>query len=167
MTNLPEEQLTDGPLDALVERYRAELKRLNYGRATISIYLRSIDRLCRLMEKHGVALDGLTPDMAAELVLSADRHCDRQQYAVFIVKRFASYLAALGVAKPPEPPTPRELARAALRGDYEDYLRRQRGLSERTIGHCWRFADRFLAFRFGEGDVRQGAGVGRIIACLE
>jgi hypothetical protein len=28
MTNLPEEQLTDGPLDALVERYRAELKRL-------------------------------------------------------------------------------------------------------------------------------------------
>lgn len=40
--------------------------------------------------------------------------------------------------------------RAILRSDYEDYLRRQRGLSERTIFHCWRFADRFLDFRFDE-----------------
>lgn len=40
-----------------------------------------------------------------------------------------------------------------LRHDYEDYLRRQRGLSDRTIFHCWRFADRFLDFRFGQGDV--------------
>lgn len=46
---------------------------------------------------------------------------------------------------------------AGLRHDYEDYLRRQRGLSERTIGHCWRFADRFLVFRFGEGNVDLGA----------
>jgi len=33
---------------------------------------------------------------------------------------------------------------------YEEYLRRQMGLSERTIYHCWRFADRFLAHRFGD-----------------
>jgi integrase/recombinase XerD len=37
-----------------------------------------------------------------------------------------------------------------LRRDYETYLRRQRGLSERTIFHSWRIADRFLEFRFGE-----------------
>jgi hypothetical protein len=60
------------------------------------------------------------------------------------VRRFVGYLSALGVTKPPMLQTPRELARAALRRDYEHYLRRQRGLSERTIGHCWRFADRFL-----------------------
>ncbi|HOY79044.1 MAG TPA: tyrosine-type recombinase/integrase [Hyphomonadaceae bacterium] len=47
--------------------------------------------------------------------------------------------------------------RASLRCDYEDYLRRQRGLSERTIGHCWGFADRFLVFRFGEGDIELAA----------
>src|SRR6266852_2619620 len=35
-----------------------------------------------------------------------------------------------------------------LKLEYEDYLRNQRGLSERTIYHCWRFADRFLHFRF-------------------
>ena len=38
--------------------------------------------------------------------------------------------------------------RERLRREYEEYLRVQRGLSERTIYHCWRFADRFLEFRF-------------------
>jgi len=48
-------------------------------------------------------------------------------------------------------------ARAELKRDYEIYLRQQRGLSERTIFHCWRFADRFLQFRFGDeaGDLAQ------------
>jgi hypothetical protein len=44
----------------------------------------------------------------------------------------------------------KEIARAELRRNYETYLRRQRGLSERTIFHSWRIADRFLAFRFGK-----------------
>ena len=35
-----------------------------------------------------------------------------------------------------------------LKLEYEEYLRNQRGLNERSIYHCWRFADRFLAFRF-------------------
>jgi integrase/recombinase XerD len=149
---------TKGELfDALVDQYRVELERLNYGRATINAYLRSIHRLRQLMEEHRVALGELTPDIAAELVLRGDWHGDRRQYAVFIVSRFANYLATLGVAMPPTPPTARELARVALRRDYEDYLRRQRGLSERTIGHCWRFADRFLDFRFGGTEVDLGA----------
>lgn len=46
----------------------------------------------------------------------------------------------------------KEKARADLRRDYETYLHRQRGLSERTIFHSWRIADRFLEFHFG-GDV--------------
>jgi integrase/recombinase XerD len=66
------------------------------------------------------------------------------------------------------PPTARELARAALRRDYEDYLRRQRGLTEQTIGHYWRFADRFLDFRFGETEVELGAiTAGDIVAFLQ
>ena len=144
-------------LQMLMEQYRVELERLNYGRATINVYLRSIRRLRSLMEHQDVALDQLTPHIAAKLVLRADWHGDRQPYAVFIVRRFVAYRATLGVAKPPTPPTARELARSALRRDYEDYLRRQRGLSERTIGHCWRFADRFLGFRYGDAEIELGA----------
>jgi hypothetical protein len=35
-----------------------------------------------------------------------------------------------------------------LKLEYEDCLRNQRGLSEKSIYDCWRFADRFLHFRF-------------------
>ena len=35
----------------------------------------------------------------------------------------------------------KEICWADLRRDYETYLRRQRGLSERTIFHSWRIAD--------------------------
>ena len=59
-------------------------------------------------------------------------------------------LVERGLGKPLPPPTQAEETRAELRRDYETYLRRQRGLSESTIFHCWRFADRFLEFRFGE-----------------
>lgn len=167
MINSTTAQMAGDRLDGLVEQYRAELERLNYGRWTINAYLRSIRRLSRLMIEHDVALDDLTPDIATDLVLRADWRGHRQQYAAFIVRRFVGYLATLGVAKSP-PPTARDLAHATLRGDYENYLRRQRGLSERTIGHCWRFADRFLDFRFGKADVEMSAiRPGDIVAFLQ
>jgi site-specific recombinase XerD len=59
--------------------------------------------------------------------------------------------------KTPSASTNKDSARAELRQEYEKYLRQQRGLSERTIIHSWRFADRFLDFRFGEriGDLSE------------
>jgi integrase/recombinase XerD len=154
--------------DAIIARYRTELVRLNYIRETINVYIRSIRRLFGLMEEHGVTLGDLTPDIAADLVVQAPWRCDRQQYGVFIVRRFVEYLAAHGVAKPPPAPSPQELARAALCHDYEDYLRSQRGISERTIADCWRFADRFLRFRFGEGNVDFGRlAAGDVVGFLQ
>jgi site-specific recombinase XerD len=141
------------PFDVIVARYRVELERLNYIRPTINVYLRSIRRLFLLMDEQGVALADLTPDVAAGLVLQAPWRCDRQQYAAFIVRRFVKHLMAQGMAKPPTPLTAAELARAALRREYENYLRCQRGMSERTIDGCWRCADRFLTFRFGDKEI--------------
>jgi integrase/recombinase XerD len=74
----------------------------------------------------------------------------------------------LGLSKPAAPPPSRELARAAMRRGYEDYLRRQRGLSERTISECSRVAERFLDFRFGETKLNLSAITpGDIVAFLQ
>ena len=51
----------------------------------------------------------------------------------------------------------RQGARAALLANFEDYLIRQRGLSERTIYHTLRFANRFLDYRFGEETIEPSA----------
>ena len=71
----------------------------------------------------------------------------RKRYATFIIRRFIRYLIDAGAVRPPEPHRD-DSPLARLRQEYEEYLRVQRGLSERSIYHCWRFADRFIAFRF-------------------
>jgi integrase/recombinase XerD len=66
------------------------------------------------------------------------------------------------------PPTPKQIVRQALRHGYEDYLRRQRGLSDRSIYHCWRLADRFLDHRFGDrDDDLQRVTPGDVVAFLQ
>ncbi len=145
-------------LDAIIAQYRAELVRLNYVRGSINVYLRSIRRLFQLMEEQGVALGDLTPDVAAELVDRASWLCDRQQYAIFIAKRFVEYLSARGMAKLPVPSTPAETVRIGLRRDYE-LSSSPAGLSNKTIASCWYVADRFLTFRFGDkGQTTTGEG---------
>ncbi|HME23099.1 MAG TPA: tyrosine-type recombinase/integrase [Acetobacteraceae bacterium] len=153
MTTTTIANTADEYLDGLLQGYRAELQRLNYTPGTIHTYLCTIRRLWRIMEAHGVAVGELTPELAGELVRHEPTRVSRRPYAVIIARRFAAHLVACGLASPPAPPTAREIARAELRRDYEDFLQRQRGLSERTIADCWRFADRFLNFRFEEADV--------------
>ena len=70
--------------------------------------------------------------------------------------------------RPPGQPTPRQIACERLRHGYEDYLRRQRGLSKRTIYDSWRFADRFLDYRFGDTDIDLGVtSASDVIAFLQ
>src|SRR3546814_5866407 len=60
------------------------------------------------------------------------------------------------------------IARAALRVDYEEYLVRQRGISPRTLYHAWRFADRFLDHRFGDGEAKLAAiSAGDVVSFLQ
>lgn len=144
MTDRTTEPMTGQRLQVFIERYRVQLERLNYGRATINVYLRSIRRLRSLMEQQGVALVQLTPDIAGELVLRADWRGDRHEYAAFI--RQALCRLSLGArrdetadATDAKGTRARRVA-ARLRALSPSAARTERA----TIGHCWRFADRFL-----------------------
>ena len=108
------------------------------------------------MELHDLAPSCLSPERAAELVRREERKASEPHKCANIARRFAEHLIDIGVASAPSP-TPRQIARERLRHGYEDYHRRQRGLSERTAFHSWRFADRFLDYRFGDADIDLGA----------
>src|SRR5208282_364736 len=73
-----------------------------------------------------------------------------QTWGKFCLGRFIEHLREAGVAAVPPPPTKKTTARDRLRGEYETYLRRQRGLAESTIRNCIYYMERFLAFRFGD-----------------
>jgi len=129
-----------------VEALRAQ----SYTRGSILQYRNCLAHLGRRMEEAAVALNELDEAGALELIATVAEFRGRKIKAAYIVRRFVQWLAEQGAAKPLPPPRPKDVARGELRRDYESYLRRQRGLSERTIYHCWRFADRFLEFRFGD-----------------
>jgi hypothetical protein len=46
------------------------------------------------------------------------------------------------MAKPPVPPPQAKIACTALRREYDGYLRRQRGLRDKTIASCSYYAER-------------------------
>jgi integrase/recombinase XerD len=154
-------------LDPYIESFEARLRERNYTSGTIKTYRVLVRRLATMMESHDVAPSCLCPERAAELVRGEERKAREPHKCANVARRFAEHLIDIGVAAAPSP-TPLQIARERLRRGYEDYLRRQRGLSERTIYDSWRFADRFLDYRFGETDIDLGAtSASDVIAFLQ
>ena len=139
------------------ERFRLYLSERNYAESTIARYLHYVSILAGRMEAEAIPIQDLDEAQAAELVARTGFVPRSKTYVTFMVRRFVRFLNEHGVGKFPLPLTAKELARAELRRDYEAYLRRQRGLRERTIFLCWKFAKRFLEFHFSEevGDLSQ------------
>lgn len=136
-------------LDQYIQTFEYRLTARNYTSGTIKSYRVLIRRLAMIMEGRCVRPEDLTVELAADLVRGEERTTAEPHKCANIARRFAEYLIDIGVATAP-PLTPKQIAHEKLRRDYEDYLRRQRGLSDRSIYHCWRLADRFLDHRFGD-----------------
>jgi integrase/recombinase XerD len=150
----------DDPFGECLCRFRAHLESLGYAASTVKGYVFRVRELASLMRDHGVALADLDEPKAIELLAKSKWPNSRGKDAAFIAGRFVRFLAEQGVVPPPTAaanPKPAADPRASLRRDYEAYLRDRRGLSKETIYHCWRLADRFLSFRFGDADVDPSA----------
>ena len=154
-------------LDGYIVSFEDSLRARDYAASTIKVYRLLIGRLAATMESMDVVPAHLTVELAAELIRGEERKAREPHKYANIARRFARHLIELGVASAPAS-TPRQIAREKLRQGYEDYLHRQRGLSPRTIFHSWRFADRFLDYRFGDADIDLGAtSAGDVIAFLQ
>jgi integrase/recombinase XerD len=127
------------------------LESLHHAPATIAEYGRCIDALRERMRELNVDADSLNEKNVRQLIRRLQQRVRRKSRTAFAVRRFVQHLVELGVAKPASPVADGS-ARGRLKQEYEDYLRNQRGLSDRSIYNCWRFADRFLTFRFKSGD---------------
>jgi integrase/recombinase XerD len=154
-TTLPR---SSGPAYALfgdhLEQFLQSLVAQHYAASTVHHYLGCLDTLAERMQADHLRLAELDEAQAQALIATMGWPAPRRIAATGSVRRFVRFLRAQGVGKPP---TAQEHARTALRQAYEAYLRRHRGLRERSIFHAWRIADRWLTFRFGAalGDLAQ------------
>ncbi len=135
-------------LDSFEQSFAAQ----NYTPWTLRNYRARVRCLGRLMDSEGVEPSALTPDLAEQLARKAPAESKRTVRLHHLARRFAQHLIDLGVASP-TPLTDAQVARAELLADYQSYLVKQRGLSERTIYHTLRFAHRFLDHHFGDGQL--------------
>ena len=155
--------LFDRDIATFMERLTAE----NYKPQTITAYRVLLTRLVSLIEAAGISPQDLTAERAAELVRNDERNRREPNKCQNIARRFVAHLITSGTVPAPVA-TPGQMARAALRVDYEEYLVRQRGISPRTIYHSWRFADRFLDHRFGSDETDLAAiSAGDVISFLQ
>lgn len=145
------ETCVDAYLDSFAESFAAA----NYKAATITNYRSIIRKLGQVMDAEGIEPSALTLDQAERLGRMVRRKHGQTICPHNLARRFAGHLIDIGVAQP-VPLTEAQVARAALLGDFETYLVKQRGLSPRTIPHTVGFARRFLDYRFGEAMIDPG-----------
>lgn len=137
------------PLGAYLEQFRQHLERQQYRPSTIAEYRRCLTTFGCQLKAHNVQLKELDEERAVAFFERAAPPARKHIQHRFIVRQFIQFLVPLGVVQPPPAAAGADTVRGRLLRDYEAYLRRQRGLSESTIYHSGRFADRFLTFRFG------------------
>src|SRR5665213_915277 len=130
------------PLGMYMEQFQEQLERQRYSADSISQYIGCISALGIQMKALNISLEDLDPEIAVGLIAKSGRPSYRIKHDRFIVRSFLNFLTTLGAAKPSPESTSDDAGRGLLRRDYEEYLRQQRGLSDRTIFHSWRLADR-------------------------
>jgi site-specific recombinase XerD len=141
----------DPYLDSFAESFAAA----NYKSSTIKNYRLVIRVLGQMMQAEGVAPSALTLDLAERLGRTMPRKRSHMLRPDNLARRFAQHLIDIGVVQP-TPLTEAQIARAALLADFEAYLAKQRGFSQRTIDSTLGVADRFLDHRFGDAMIDPG-----------
>ena len=120
------------------DMFLTELGRLGYAAKTIGDYRRAIDGFCAQVEARGLDAG----EIGSELPVGQKRkEC---------IARFIEHLVDAGVMASPSPtvpPAPGSLDELSL--EYGDWLRRQRGLSAKTISTRQSVLRRFVTHRFG------------------
>jgi integrase/recombinase XerD len=139
------ETCVDPYLDSFAESFIVA----NYKPGTIAHYRSIIRKLGQVMDAEGIEPSALTLDQAERLGRKVPRNCGQTVLPHNLARRFAKHLIDIGVAHP-VPLTEAQIARAGLLANFETYLVKQRGLSQRTIYTVLRYAHRFLDRRFGD-----------------
>ena len=137
----------DEAVPDLVRRYVDTMREELFSCTTIARHERCLKMLCRSLDAECIALNDLDVRTAQELV---DRTAALKRLQIrpsFIAERFVGFLVEQGLSTPPVAAQADD-ARIRLRHDYESYLRQERGLRDATINSSWRWAVRFLDFRF-------------------
>ena len=134
-------------VDPYLESFAKSFAVSNYTSGTIATYRSIIRKLGQVMDAERIKPASLTIGEAERLGRKVPRKHGQTVCPHNLARRFAEHLIDIGAVRP-LPPTVAQMERITLLAEFETYLVKQRGLSQRTIYHTLRFAERFLDHHF-------------------
>ena len=140
-------------LAAHLDSFAACVSRVGYARSTVRTQLSLLVDLGRWLTRHALRVRDLRTAVT-EKFLSARRRQRRERRGdAATLRLFLDHLRAEGVISP-LPPLVDRSPLGRLKTRYEEYLRKERGLSPATGYRHWFVLRRFLDERFGDGPIR-------------
>jgi hypothetical protein len=137
-----------GALGSHVDEFTVRLSGLAYTRLTVAGYEASACHFAQWLQLAGIAAGSIDDAIVRRFARhkcrcpGARRHDHISAKYVNRVRRFVGFLVELGAAAPLAPARP--AARDGQVVEFQDWLRRHRGISERTIGRHGRMLMRLM-----------------------
>jgi integrase/recombinase XerD len=145
----------EGPLATYLDQFSRLLDGQGFERRGLGQQIRAAARFSRWLQSRQVAADAVTDEHVRDFLDDAAEQGFVRQGAAATLRRLLCFLRQLdicGAAPAPNPPTPVQQTVAA----YRSYLRKELGLSVRTLAQYCPFAEAFLFEHFGCGPVDLG-----------
>lgn len=145
------ERLGGNPLAPHLASFAASLGDGGYRQATVHSKLRLLFELGRWLGRNDVPVAALEEGLV-EVFLGERRREDRSvRSQATTARQFLDHLRKHDVIAAPPPPVVAGSALISLLGQYEKYLRAERGLTSATVVNYLPLVRRFVMERFGEG----------------
>ena len=143
----------EGPLALFADGFRCELERLGYSPSTVEAQLQLMAHLSGWLQAGGLGGEQLTRARVEEFLVYRRASGRAHRCSPRALAALLGFLRGLGVAPLPAPALV-VCASDRLLAAFEEYLLRDRGLSELTVAGYRRVAALFVAACFPDGDLR-------------
>ena len=151
--HIASEQPRIGVLGAHINTFMSVVSDLGYSPSTIQTQLTLLKGLMRWVEENHVVASNIDEGITDRFLIESGRKGAVRRGDNRTLHRFLDHLRIEGAIPHPKP-TFNDSPLTHLKGRYEDYLLKERGLSTVTGSRYWPYIRRFILERFGNKSMR-------------
>lgn len=142
------EQPKNGGLDAHLDTFMSVVSDLGYSPATIKTQLTLLKGFIRWVEDNHIVAFNINEGIIDRFLIESDRKGAVRRGDNRTLHRFLDHLRLEGAIQH-QKPTSNDSPLTHLKSQYENYLQKERGLSEVTGSRYWPYIRKFIFERFG------------------
>jgi len=146
-------RLRKSVLGPQLDTFVAVVSDLGYSPSTIRTQLQVLANLVRWIQENDVVISNIDKNITDRFLTESGRKGALRRGDKNTLRHFLDHLRTEGILPSPAQ-TFDDSHLTSLKHRYEDYLRKERGLSAVTASRYWPFLKGFLLERFGDGPMR-------------